>query len=129
MPPRPVGCGTKAWRSLGPGRAGDGALGERVPRLDPTSRPAPPGIGWLLDVRHYTHAGGCLMAAKFRDDKPKPAPPPGKKADFSNVRSGSSSTAPAPAPAEKIYVVKSGDNLSKIAKAEYGDAAKWKKIF
>ena len=35
--------------------------------------------------------------------------------DFSNVQSGSSSTA------TKIYVVKSGDSLSKIAKAEYGD--------
>ena len=62
------------------------------------------------------------------DDKSK-TPPPGRKADFSNVRSGSSSSAPAPAPAEKTYVVKAGDSLSKIAKAEYGDASKWKKIF
>ncbi|RPJ44611.1 MAG: LysM peptidoglycan-binding domain-containing protein [Betaproteobacteria bacterium] len=43
--------------------------------------------------------------------------------DFSNVKSGSSSTA------TKIYEVKSGDSLSKIAKAEYGNANAWNKIF
>lgn len=43
--------------------------------------------------------------------------------DFSNVQSGGSSTA------TKIYVVKSGDSLSKIAKQEYGDAMAWKTIF
>jgi len=43
--------------------------------------------------------------------------------DFSNVKSGSSSTAP------KIYVVKSGDSLSNIAKAEYGNANDWNRIF
>ena len=43
--------------------------------------------------------------------------------DFSNVQSGGSSTA------TKIYVVKSGDSLSKIAKAEYGDANSWNRIF
>ncbi|QJR10220.1 Potassium binding protein Kbp [Usitatibacter rugosus] len=43
--------------------------------------------------------------------------------DFSNVQSGGSSTA------TKIYVVKSGDSLSKIAKNEYGDANAWKRIF
>ncbi len=45
--------------------------------------------------------------------------------DFSNVKSGSSSTA---AP-EKIYEVKAGDSLSKIAKREYGDAKEWNRIF
>jgi nucleoid-associated protein YgaU len=43
--------------------------------------------------------------------------------DFSNVESGSSSTA------TKIYVVVSGDSLSKIAKREYGNANDWKRIF
>ena len=43
--------------------------------------------------------------------------------DFSNVQSGGSSTA------TKIYVVKSGDSLSKIARAEYGDGNAWKRIF
>jgi len=43
--------------------------------------------------------------------------------DFSNVKSGASSTA------TRIYVVVSGDSLSKIAKREYGDANKWKQIF
>lgn len=46
-----------------------------------------------------------------------------KMPDFSNVQSGSSSTA------EKIYVVVSGDSLSKIAKREYGNANEWKRIF
>ena len=43
--------------------------------------------------------------------------------DFSNVESGSSSTAPV------IYEVKPGDSLSKIAKAHYGDANDWQRIF
>jgi len=72
--------------------------------------------------------------------KKKDKPP----ADFSNVRSGHSTTAPAPtvqsppqtkeptrpaAPAERTYVVVKGDTLSLIAKREYGDAAKWRKIY
>jgi nucleoid-associated protein YgaU len=43
--------------------------------------------------------------------------------DFSNVQGGGSSTA------TKIYEVKSGDSLSKIAKREYGNANDWKRIF
>ena len=43
--------------------------------------------------------------------------------DFSNVQGGGSSTA------TKIYVVKSGDSLSKIAKNEYGNANEWKRIY
>ena len=43
--------------------------------------------------------------------------------DFSSVKSGASSTT------ARIYVVVSGDSLSKIAKREYGDANKWKQIF
>ena len=43
--------------------------------------------------------------------------------DFSNVQSGGSSTA------TKIYVVKSGDSLSKIAKNEYGNANAWNTIY
>lgn len=43
--------------------------------------------------------------------------------DFSNVQSGGSSTA------TRIYVVKAGDSLSKIARSEYGDANAWKAIF
>lgn len=43
--------------------------------------------------------------------------------DFSNVQSGGSSTA------TRIYEVKSGDSLSKIARKEYGDANAWKAIF
>ncbi|MBA3658822.1 MAG: LysM peptidoglycan-binding domain-containing protein [Gemmatimonadales bacterium] len=60
-----------------------------------------------------------------------------KKADFSDVRSGSSSTAPTPAAsapstpatASRTYTVVKGDSLSKIAKREYGDAARWHAIY
>ena len=48
-----------------------------------------------------------------------------KAPDLSNVQSGSSSTAPA----ERIYVVVSGDSLSKIAQREYGKAGDWTRIF
>jgi nucleoid-associated protein YgaU len=48
--------------------------------------------------------------------------------DFSDVQSGASSTAPA-AKAYEVYVVKSGDSLSKIAKQHYGNANEWKRIF
>ena len=66
--------------------------------------------------------------------------PPKAKPDFSNVQSGSSSTASAPAvptgttgttgtSSAGTYVVVKGDSLSKIAKREYGDAAKWRRIY
>lgn len=48
------------------------------------------------------------------------------KADFSDVQSGSSTTA---AGGDRVYVVRSGDSLSKIAQREYGDANKWRQIF
>ncbi len=65
---------------------------------------------------------------------------PKKKADFSDVQSGGSSTAPtastgsmggtaAPATSARTYTVVSGDSLSKIAKHQYGDAAKWHAIY
>jgi nucleoid-associated protein YgaU len=71
-----------------------------------------------------------------KDDSPKAKP------DFSNVQSGSSTTAPPPAPAaptgttgttgtssSRTYVVAKDDSLSKIAKREYGDAGKWRRIY
>lgn len=48
------------------------------------------------------------------------------KPDFSDVKSGSSSTA---AGGERLYIVRSGDSLSKIAQREYGDGNKWRQIF
>ena len=45
--------------------------------------------------------------------------------DFSNVQGGSSSTAAS----TKIYVVVSGDSLSKIAQREYGHANQWNRIY
>ena len=53
------------------------------------------------------------------------APAPAKP-DFSNVQSGAVSTAPAET---QTYKVVAGDNLSKISKAQYGDANKYMKIF
>ena len=54
--------------------------------------------------------------------------------DFSDVKSGASTTAPpgpsgAPAQAFKIYEVKPGDSLSRIAKHEYGSGNEWQRIF
>jgi len=49
--------------------------------------------------------------------------------DFSNVESGASSTAKEAAPAYKLYTIKSGDSLSRIAKHEYGNANDWRRIF
>lgn len=59
------------------------------------------------------------------------------KPDFSDVESGSSSTAESPSGATesggattaRMYIVQSGDSLSKIAKKFYGDANSWKRIF
>jgi nucleoid-associated protein YgaU len=50
-----------------------------------------------------------------------------KKADFSDVQSGSSSTAPTVA-GTRTYTVIAGDNLSRIAKKLLGDANRWKEI-
>lgn len=55
-----------------------------------------------------------------------------KKADFSNVRSGSSTRPDATAAGgatETRYTVRSGDTLSEIAKREYGDAGQWRRIY
>lgn len=48
------------------------------------------------------------------------------RADFSDVQAASSS---APVEKERKYTVVAGDSLSKIAKREYGDAAKWRGIW
>ena len=63
------------------------------------------------------------------EDKDKKSDKP--HVDFSNVQSGGSSTAPKPASASvpTTYTVVKGDNLSKIAKRELGDANKWRAIF
>jgi nucleoid-associated protein YgaU len=56
-----------------------------------------------------------------------------KKADFSDVQSGSGTTAPRqteqPASARHTYTVKKGDTLSAIARREYGDANEWRRIY
>jgi len=45
---------------------------------------------------------------------------------FDDVEGGGSSTAPS---AVRTYTVKPGDSLSKIAKAHYGSAKEWRKIY
>lgn len=50
-----------------------------------------------------------------------------KKADFSDVQSGSSSTAPSVA-APRTYTVVAGDSLSKIARKLLGQASRWPEI-
>lgn len=66
-----------------------------------------------------------------------------KRADFSNVSSGSSSTAPeaktpeietpitptSATPAATEYEIQRGDSLSAIAKRFYGDATEWRRIY
>jgi nucleoid-associated protein YgaU len=49
-------------------------------------------------------------------------------ADFSDVTSGASTATPADS-SRTTYTVQSGDSLSKIAKAQYGDASKWRLIY
>jgi nucleoid-associated protein YgaU len=77
-----------------------------------------------------------FFGRKDKADVPKPG--------FGNVRTGSGSTlgghaasappkaepASTPAqPAPRTYEVKSGDNLSKIARQYYGNANEWRKIY
>lgn len=57
------------------------------------------------------------------------APPPAPKADFSNVSAGVTSTAPVVEPEVKTYTVAKGDTLSAIAKREYGKASLWPRLF
>ena len=83
---------------------------------------------------------GDIFDGKSEDERKKGTPPSfsdvnagaassGKPtADFSDVTSGESTSAPAPSSA-RTYTVKSGDSLSKIAKAHYGDASQWKRIY
>jgi nucleoid-associated protein YgaU len=64
----------------------------------------------------------------FSDASSGSTSPNARRADFSDVTSGESTSAPA-ASTGRTYTVKSGDSLSKIAKAHYGDASEWKRIF
>ena len=70
------------------------------------------------------------LFGKKDDDKKAASEKP--RADFSRVQSGSSTQPAQPlggTDTARTYTVKSGDSLSKIAKREYGDAAKWNTIF
>ena len=53
-----------------------------------------------------------------------------KKADFSNVQSGSSVTPPKPEEAEAgTYTVERGDTLWAISQRFYGDGNQWSRIY
>jgi nucleoid-associated protein YgaU len=68
------------------------------------------------DFSDVESGNSSVEAGKSANDKP----------DFSDVQSGSSSTAGG---GDRIYIVRSGDSLSKIAQREYGDGQKWRRIF
>ena len=65
------------------------------------------------------------------EEKPAahPAKPAGSTPDFLKTGQPDAQSAAAAAEAGEKYTVKSGDSLSKIAKAHYGDAMKWNKIY
>lgn len=50
-------------------------------------------------------------------------------AQYDKARAAEEAAAQAKAQERKTYVVKSGDSLSKIAKAELGDAHRWREIY
>jgi nucleoid-associated protein YgaU len=58
--------------------------------------------------------------------QPQPAPPVTNTSSTSNKATPQSTPATAAQP--KMYTIKSGDSLSKIAKQFYGDANQWSKI-
>lgn len=64
----------------------------------------------------------------FSDTSSGSASKSSPSANFSDVTSGESTSAPASS-AGRTYTVQSGDSLSKIAKAQYGDASQWKRIY
>ena len=75
------------------------------------------------DVRGSSAASGSAAAGAIGGMGAAGATP---RADFSDVQSASSS---APVEQQRTYTVVAGDSLSKIAKREYGDAAKWRGIW
>ena len=64
----------------------------------------------------------------FSDASSGSAPRGKPAADFSDVTSGGSTGATIGS-GGRTYTVKSGDSLSKIAKAHYGDGSQWKRIY
>jgi nucleoid-associated protein YgaU len=103
------------------------------------------------------HSGMARLMLCFPSDAPassEQVPPKGgrmsfftrkkdasKRADFSNVQTGSSSTAAqgpslpeppeitGPAGEQQTHVVAKGESLSKIAKQYYGDGNQWQRIY
>ena len=72
----------------------------------------------------------------FQKGEQKPAakqapatPPAGTTPDFLKTGPAAQPAAQPVKPVGDTYTVKSGDSLSKIAKAHYGDAQKWHQIY
>jgi nucleoid-associated protein YgaU len=63
----------------------------------------------------------------MRDVRKDTPPPPPAKAETTTAKA--TPTAAPAAPAPRTYTVKSGDTLSKIAKAHLGDASKYTVLF
>ena len=59
--------------------------------------------------------------------QPKPSAPAASTASATSNQAAPQST-PSTAAQPKVYTIKSGDSLSKIAKQFYGDANQWSKI-
>lgn len=66
-----------------------------------------------------------------RDKKDKDDEKKEKKADFSNVQSGSSSVPASPETGAhaRTYTVRGGDSLWKISEEMYGDGNQWNRIY
>lgn len=84
------------------------------PALDPGSLSLPPGQS---DSADFTNVRTGVSSTET----------PRKDARFDNVRSSASSTEQAVG--GHMYIVAKGDTLSHIAKAHYGKASLWPRIF
>ena len=73
-------------------------------------------LGGKVTAEQYGEPAGRITI-KEAEAKPEPEPQPEPEPE------------PEPEPAEGTYTVIKGDNLSKIAKNQYGDTSKWRVIY
>jgi len=86
--------------------------------------------GSIFGDKRDKETAGKKPPADFSDTRAGSSSPASStpRADFSDVTTGQSSETPKTG-AGTTYTVQSGDSLSKIAKAQYGDASQWKRIY